>query len=62
MGEAKQKFDMPPRAERNKSAPFGMKDKLGYLFGDFGSDFFFMLVSTFLMVSTQTFLILVPQQ
>ncbi len=29
---------------------FGMKDKLGYLFGDFGNDFFFILVSSFLMV------------
>ncbi|MEW9669438.1 MFS transporter [Ammoniphilus sp. 3BR4] len=29
---------------------FGMKDKIGYLFGDFGNDFFFMLVSSFLMV------------
>ncbi|RDW21895.1 MFS transporter [Oceanobacillus arenosus] len=30
--------------------PFGMRDKLGYLFGDFGNDFFFILVSSFLMV------------
>ncbi|SFM22754.1 glycoside/pentoside/hexuronide:cation symporter, GPH family [Paenibacillus sp. 1_12] len=29
---------------------FGLKDKLGYLFGDFGNDFFFILVSSFLMV------------
>ncbi len=29
---------------------FGMRDKLGYLFGDFGSDFFFILVASFLMV------------
>ncbi|MFP3125792.1 glycoside-pentoside-hexuronide (GPH):cation symporter [Ectobacillus funiculus] len=29
---------------------FGMRDKVGYLFGDFGNDFFFMLVSSFLMV------------
>lgn len=29
---------------------FGLKDKLGYMFGDFGNDFFFMLVSSFLMV------------
>ena len=27
-----------------------MKDKLGYLFGDFGNDFFFILVSAFFMV------------
>ncbi|MED4227538.1 glycoside-pentoside-hexuronide (GPH):cation symporter [Neobacillus cucumis] len=30
--------------------PFGFKDKLGYLFGDFGNDFFFTLVASFLMV------------
>ncbi|NCC08445.1 MAG: MFS transporter [Clostridia bacterium] len=30
--------------------PFGMRDKLGYMFGDFGNDFFFMLASSFLMV------------
>ena len=30
--------------------PFGMRDKLGYLFGDFGNDFFFGLASAFLMV------------
>ena len=29
--------------------PFGMKDKMGYLFGDFGNDFS-LLVSAFLMV------------
>ena len=30
--------------------PFSMKDKIGYMFGDFGNDFFFLLVSAFLMV------------
>src|SRR3954447_1079241 len=30
--------------------PFNMKDKIGYMFGDFGNDFFFLLVSAFLMV------------
>ena len=29
---------------------FGTRDKFGYLFGDFGNDFFFMLVMGFLMV------------
>ena len=29
---------------------FGMRDKWGYLFGDFGNDFFFFLVSSYLMV------------
>lgn len=28
---------------------FGMKDKLGYMFGDFGNDFTFILSSTFLL-------------
>lgn len=30
--------------------PFGLKDKLGYLCGDLGNDFFFMMASSFLMV------------
>ena len=29
--------------------PFGMRDKLGYLLGDFGNDFTFLLSSSFLM-------------
>ena len=29
--------------------PFGFRDKLGYLFGDFGNDFTFILSSSFLM-------------
>ncbi|MBR6729058.1 MAG: MFS transporter, partial [Clostridia bacterium] len=29
---------------------FGIKDKVGYMFGDIGNDFFFILVSSFLMV------------
>ena len=29
---------------------FGARDKFGYLFGDFGNDFFFMLVRAYLMV------------
>ncbi len=29
--------------------PFGTKDKLGYLFGDFGNDFTFLVSSTFLL-------------
>ena len=38
-------------ASENKTAlrPFGMKDKLGYMFGDFGNDFTFILSSLFLM-------------
>ncbi len=30
--------------------PFGLRDKIGYLMGDFGNDFFFILVSSYLMV------------
>lgn len=30
--------------------PFGIRDKIGYLLGDFGNDFSFMLASVFLMV------------
>ena len=29
--------------------PFGIRDKIGYLFGDFGNDFTFLLSSSFLM-------------
>ena len=37
--------------DNNKKAvrPFGMRDKLGYLFGDFGNDFTFILSSSFLL-------------
>lgn len=37
--------------ERNTGSvrPFGFRDKLGYLFGDFGNDFTFILSSSFLM-------------
>ena len=30
--------------------PFGIRDKLGYMFGDFGNDFTFILQSTFFMM------------
>ncbi|MGI6110329.1 MAG: MFS transporter [Eubacteriaceae bacterium] len=33
-----------------KIPPFGIKDKLGYMFGDFGNDFFFILTSSYLML------------
>ncbi|MGN1022516.1 MAG: MFS transporter [Lachnospiraceae bacterium] len=40
--------------QRGKTAegtkrPFGMRDKVGYLFGDFGNDFTFILSSSFLL-------------
>ena len=31
-----------------KVKPFGIKDKLGYMFGDFGNDFTFLLSAMFL--------------
>ncbi|MCM1087644.1 MAG: glycoside-pentoside-hexuronide (GPH):cation symporter [Muribaculaceae bacterium] len=32
-----------------ETRPFGLRDKLGYMFGDFGNDFTFILSSSFLM-------------
>lgn len=34
---------------KKESPPFGIRDKLGYLFGDFGNDFTFLLSSSFLL-------------
>lgn len=34
----------------NAHRKFGLRDKIGYMFGDLGNDFFFILVSSFLMV------------
>jgi glycoside/pentoside/hexuronide:cation symporter, GPH family len=39
-----------PLTPKTEARPFGWRDKLGYLFGDFGNDFFFILVAIFLMV------------
>ena len=33
----------------NPVRPFGLRDKIGYLFGDFGNDFTFILSSSFLL-------------
>ncbi|WP_066251668.1 MFS transporter [Neobacillus drentensis] len=38
------------QSSANEFRKFGMKDKLGYMFGDWGNDFFFILVAAFLMV------------
>mgnify|MGYP000323191716 CR=1 FL=1 len=35
--------------EMQKTTPFGMRDKVGYMFGDFANDFTFILSSSFLM-------------
>lgn len=34
---------------KKHSPPFGIRDKIGYLFGDFGNDFTFLLSSSFLL-------------
>lgn len=34
----------------NREQPFGLRDKVGYMFGDFGNDFTFIFASSFLMV------------
>lgn len=36
--------------ENGKVRPFGIKDKIGYMFGDFGNDFSFIFASSYLMV------------
>ena len=36
--------------ELREVKPFGIKDKLGYLFGDFGNDFTFIFASSYLML------------
>jgi glycoside/pentoside/hexuronide:cation symporter, GPH family len=50
MARAIQQKVETPQNDGKAVRPFGMKDKLGYLFGDFGNDFFFILVAAFLMV------------
>ena len=35
--------------KKTAARPFGIRDKLGYLFGDFGNDFTFILSSSFLL-------------
>ena len=34
---------------QNSLRPFGLRDKIGYLFGDLGNDFTFILSSSFLL-------------
>ncbi len=36
--------------ENKNVRPFGLRDKIGYMFGDFGNDFTFIFASSFLMV------------
>lgn len=44
-----QKGQVSDMAAERQSRPFGLQDKLGYMFGDFGNDFTFILSSMFLM-------------
>ena len=37
-------------AEKKDARPFGWRDKLGYMFGDWGNDFTFILQSTFFLI------------
>ena len=48
--EALKKQGSPEESSKSNVRPFGMRDKIGYLLGDFGNDFFFLLVSAYLMV------------
>ena len=43
---------MNGRTEQDRKGirPFGLRDKIGYMFGDFGNDFTFIFASSFLMV------------
>lgn len=52
MGLVQERMQQPEKVVNNSKMvrPFGMRDKFGYLFGDFGNDFFFILVSSYLMV------------
>lgn len=36
-------------SEKSNVRPFGFKDKIGYMFGDFGNDFTFILSSSFML-------------
>ena len=38
------------KKETKEIRPFGMRDKLGYMFGDFGNDFSFIFAGSYLMV------------
>lgn len=49
MGKDK-KIIYEKKEEEHEIRPFGLRDKLGYMFGDFGNDFTFIFASSFLMV------------
>ena len=39
-----------PTAKAVSKRPFGWRDKIGYMFGDFGNDFTFILQSAFFLI------------
>ncbi len=39
-----------PQTSPRRVRPFGMRDRVGYMFGDFGNDFTFLLQSSFFML------------
>lgn len=38
------------KTDKSSERPFGLPDKIGYMFGDFGNDFSFLFASNYLMV------------
>ena len=40
----------PVADDQKGTRPFGLRDKIGYMFGDFGNDFSFILQSTFFLI------------
>ncbi|WP_193103225.1 MFS transporter [Brachybacterium sp. FME24] len=41
---------VPAQSSAARTRPFGWRDKIGYMFGDFGNDFTFILQSTFFLI------------
>ncbi|MGN0294351.1 MAG: MFS transporter, partial [Lachnospiraceae bacterium] len=41
---------MKKTENKSSARPFGMRDKLGYMFGDFGNDFTFIFAGSYVMV------------
>ena len=50
MGEKVQGITMGEKDMGAWGRPFGIRDKVGYMFGDFGNDFSFIFASSYLMV------------
>src|SRR5699024_3014183 len=44
------KLEQSPDGRAEAPRPFGWRDKFGYMFGDFGNDFTFLLQSTFFLI------------